>query len=163
MWVEDCLIYKAKTVLEGRTKWRIPSLVPISRKMFSHFQKSRTSPHVRIIWKDKHYDCEYSPLFFSCTSALCLNLIRYGVEYLFGQLGSTVLTVFPANLLCTPFLFACRAMWEAEKNLTLNKYCSSTAWTLVCYQQLFMADLKYSTIWITMKKVNSISAKKQYK
>jgi len=41
------------------------------------------------------------------------------------------------KFLCNPSLLAGRAVWEAEKALTLCKYCSAVTKTSQCYQHHF--------------------------
>ena len=72
-----------------------------------------------------------------------LSKMSYGREYPFGQLGSAVPTVSPPNFLCTSNLLTGRAVWEAEKALTLCKHCSAITKTSLYYQStLFPAQIQ---------------------
>ena len=62
-----------------------------------------------------------------------LGMTSYGLEYPFGQLGSAVPAVSPPSFLCTPSLLTGRAVWEAEKALTLCKHCSAVTKTSLYY------------------------------
>lgn len=53
---------------------------------------------------------------FSFHQLLFLCMILYGMEYFFGLLGSAV---SPPNFLCTPSLFAVRAVRGADEALVL--------------------------------------------
>ncbi|KAJ7424018.1 rna-directed dna polymerase from mobile element jockey-like [Pitangus sulphuratus] len=61
--------------------------------------------------------------------------MSYGMEYLFGQIGSAVLAMSPPNLLPTPRLlaFGGRVMVVAGNTVSmLWKHCSAVAKTLAC-------------------------------
>jgi len=67
---------------------------------------------------------------------LLLGTKSYGVEDNFGQFGSAVLSGFPPSLSPTYSLLTVAGReWGGRENaLTLCKYCSAIAKTLVCYQ-----------------------------
>jgi len=48
---------------------------------------------------------------------LLFSKLSYGMEYPFGQCGSTVMAVSPARFLCPTSLLTDRAVLEAEKSL----------------------------------------------
>lgn len=87
-----------------------------------------------------------------------LSPMQYGISLWSDRVGCPR-RVSP-SLLPTTSLLAVVAEQEKEKVVTLCKGCSATAKTLVWYQHWFLIiNLKHSTIWDTIKKVNSISAR----
>lgn len=68
---------------------------------------------------------------------LWFSMMSCGTEYPFGQFGPSFLPVSPAASCPPPGLLTERAVWEAEKALTLYKHCSPAIKTLMCYQYGF--------------------------
>jgi len=51
--MKDRLIGKAKATYTNKAKYRILSLLPISRQVLSRLQESRAPSHVTVAWEDK--------------------------------------------------------------------------------------------------------------
>lgn len=65
---------------------------------------------------------------------LLLTIMSHGMEYAFGHLGSTLLAVFPFQLLAHPSLFTGGGRVEKREKLNAVQALVSNRKTLVCYQ-----------------------------
>lgn len=63
-----------------------------------------------------------------------LSMMAYGLEYSFGQFGSSVLVESPTNF---PTFLTVRVEWEAEKVLTQHKHFSVVTETPLFSAQVY--------------------------
>lgn len=92
---------------------------------------------------------------------LILSMVPYGIGHPFGQLGPAVLTVSPSNSSC-PSSPSLAGLYEKQRSPWLSA--SNTLQQLkhqFVFSTIFITNPKYSTIWTTMKKIQSIPTPKQ--
>ena len=135
----------------------IHSLLPFGKQGFRHFQEIRASSLTMVTWEEKHHHLQMSPPSSVFSLFLLLSTTSYSLGYPFGRLGSAAPAVSPPKFLCIPSLLAVGTVSEAEKVFMLFKHCSAIAKTSLCYQSIrtvLVTNLKCSTLWATMKKIN---------
>ena len=130
------------------------SLLSTGRKVFSHFLESRASACLAVTWEDKCHNHEHP--FFLCL----LHVMLYGMEYPSMQLGSAVLAVSPPSSLPTTHSQLAEVSRVGKKETLMPcNLCSATAKALMCYQYFSATNLKHSTIWAAVEKVNFLPAR----
>lgn len=143
--------------MHKQNKIRIHSLLPITRQLFSHLQKSRPPSCTTVTWENRcsNSKCLCStvllPLPLSFLQILMLILTSYNMEQLFSQFGSALLTISLPN---TPNLPTGWVVREREISLILCTHCSRRAKILVCYQHCLVTNPNDNTIPGALNKMN---------
>jgi len=70
-WDKDSLVGKAKATHTSEAKEGINSLLPFSKKVFSHFQESKVPSHVTVTREDKRHHSKCPSLPSSSPSLHC--------------------------------------------------------------------------------------------
>lgn len=109
--------------------------------------------HVYCYVKKNHH-FKVLPPFLLSPQLLLLSTVAYDIEYSFDQSVSPVLAAYPPTP-CAPPASHCQG---SRKVLGSVQHCSATTEKSVWHHRYFHHP-KHSTMWVSMKKINSISVK----
>lgn len=106
----------------GRVKvQKLKNSFPMSRKLFSHLQESRS-----LTWEDKHHSSEHTFFLLHPTALYAEHVVIWSGNP-FGGLGSAVSAASIPSFLCTSSLLIGGVIggvvWETENTVILCKHC----------------------------------------
>lgn len=104
-----------------------------------------------VISEDRHRHPEHFSLPSTLPSFICWDNIQHGISL--ESVGVRCLATFP------PRLLAGEMLWEAGKALILCEHWSAVTKIPLCYQHCFQHRCKPQPVLVTMKKINSMTAK----